>query len=444
MSAPLPSSLDREEALALVRRRLSHADVRALEATPEGAALLRMFADLAADESARLDRSATARHLLPRESDVSPVATGPAQARADLELRRSRTGFSLAVPAGTVVSTPTGHFFALGAAAVFAAGDAGPRVVAATARVAGFGGNALAGSIDRFVRATSGAVGDEASIAIAASGASRLRTSGGDLFATPMAGLYLEFTAGANVGRVARIVAVIGPTEIELAGALVAEAGTASWALREWGDLGVTVAQPTDARGGSDDSLDELADEVERRRQEGESDDALRAALLTMTDTVSIGAIVRACNRALDAYGPIRAYETGTLVGEADAKLGLEAFPGLVCGLSPCGLAPDAATPPIAAPMASTPVGLTAVSPLYRFFVLRWDGAGLDDPGAYVRGSSGVVESDPVPMAAAAGVSPAGGAAFGDAALRAGIAATVQQIKAGGVGWRWYPRGFWA
>jgi hypothetical protein len=76
--------------------------------------------------------------------------------------------------------------------------------------------------------------------------------------------------------------------------------------------------------------------------------------------------------------------------------------------------------------------------------VLRWDGAGLDDPGAYVRGSSGVVESDPVPMAAAAGVSPAGGAAFGDAALRAGISATVQQIKAGGIGWRWWPRRFWA
>ena len=288
----------------------------------------------------------------------------------------------------------------------------------------------------------SGAEGDEATIVIGPIAA--LQTSGGDHFFAPMAGLYVEFTDGANKGRIARITARLGPTEVSLEGdGLVAEIATASWVLREWADLGFVVSQPDNASQAVDDALDELADEVDRRRQAGESDDELRTALLTIQDTVSIGAIIRACNRALGRYGTILVYETGTPAFEAEPTIGLEACPGVVAGLSPCGVSPDALAAPAAGAPVSPPAGLTAVMPLYRFFVLRWDGAGLGDPGAYVRDSSGVVDVDPVPMAAAAGVSPAGGYATGDAALRAGISATINQIKAGGVGWRWYPRRFW-
>jgi hypothetical protein len=444
MMPRLPGPLTRDEALALVRRRLSSADVRALEATPEGAALLRMLADLHVDQSQRLDRSATARHLIARESDVNPIASGATRARVELRIERRRTGFRLVVPKGTRVETPGGHVFALDAPVAFVAGEAGPRVITATALVAGSASTVLAGSVRSFSSVAGGAEGDEASVIVGPGGVS-LHTSGGDHLSAAYVGLYVELADGANKGRIGRITGAFGPADISLDGdGLVAEVGTAAWVLREWGELGLVVAQPTDATAATDDSLDELAEEVDRHRQTGESDGELRTALLTLQDAVSIGAIIRACNRALGTYGPIHVYETGTPVSEAEPTIGLEACPGYVCGLSPCSLAPDRFDDPAAAPPPSPPKGFTAVMPLYRFFVLRWDGAGLDDPGAYVRGSSGVPELDEVPMAAAAGISPAGGYATGDVALRAGISTTIDQIRAAGVGWRWYPRRFYA
>lgn len=441
MNVLLPGPLDRDEALALARKRLSHADVRVLESTPEGAALLRMLADIAADQSARADRSITARHLLARESDVNPIASGAAFARVELSFVRRRLGFRLVLPAGTRVETVLGHAFALDADVVFAAANGGPLLATGTALVAGYGSSVLAGSIRRFARATSRAAGDEASVTLGPS--TVLETTGGDHFVSPMRGLYVEFTDGANKGRCARIVDVLGPAAVALDdAALVAEVRTASWVLREWSELGVFVSQPTDATLAPDDALDELGREVDRRRQPGESDDDLRIALLTLQDTVSIGAIIRACNRVLGPYGPVVAFETGTPASEAEPKIGLDPCPGIVAGLTPCGVAPDALDAPSAPSPASPPAGLTAAMPLYRFFVLRWQGAGLGDPGAYARDSTTGVLDDEVPMAAAAGISPAGGFATGDAALRAAISATVQQIKAGGVGFRWYPRRF--
>lgn len=452
----LPGPLTRAEGLAIFRGALHGEEFDALTATDEGLATVVGIVDTFVDLSSRLDRNASSRHLVTRRSDVSPIASGAVAATVELELRRATasTGQDVNIPSGTVAQTVDGHRYTLDAAVYFGAGDRGPLYVNATAVVPGFASTVIAGSIDRFAELTLGASGDLGSVIVDASG-TYLEREAGDQFFDRFLGCYVEFTTGANAGRIVQILAVVTGDRVELdtsGGALTAESLACDWIVREWADLGFTVAQLEDTSQGLDASLDDLALEVGRLRQVGESDDTLTTALLAGSDAVSPLAIIRLANRALGTLGPVRMYEVGTPATEATPVVGfenLEAFPGMVADAYPADVPQEGLLdvddsvlvyPP------EPPRGLACASPLWKWFLLRWDGAGLEDPGAFALDSLGVevLEDAPldVPAACAADVSPADGSPFGDDAIRASVGASVDKIRGHGVAWSWFPRYF--
>jgi len=448
---PIPEllgPLTRAEAMKILYTQMSTDDLRRLEASPDGQAMLAAFIDPFVELSEKLDRTISARHLLARSSDVNPPASGAQKASAGVEIQRSRVGTALTLPARSracLVVTEEGHEYELTAAVTFAAGFAGPHAAAAEARVAGFASTVIAGRIVGFADSAFGASGDKATVTISGGKTYLERTAAGDRFFQELVGLYLEFVAGANVGKLARVVALVEPSggsKVEISGdGLVAEVAAATWEAREWRELGLTVTQPLDSTQGRDDELDELARDRGRQRQDGESEDSLRAAILAFADTISPPALLRLCNRALGVYGPAQLYEAGTSEIECVTGEGDRPFPGFVWGLTPLGIAPDGLAAPVDE-VGAPPAGLACLAKSPRHFMVRWDGAGLDDPGSYWKASTGLAEDDAVPMGFAWGLSPLGGFPIGDEAIRAAISVGLDKIRGGGVRWSWYPR-YW-
>jgi hypothetical protein len=404
----LPGPLTRDEALAIFRGSLDPEEYRVLTSEPDGLAAITAAVDVLVDLSARLDRSITARHLVRRRSDVSPIAGDAAAAAASLLFSRSTCGYPVTLPRGTTVETEDGHRYALDADLPFAAGALGPIAASVTAVVAGYSSTVIAGSIDRFSAVSNGANGDESTVAIVG-GSTYLQRNLGDRFLPSFVGLYVVFSAGSNAGAVARIAAVLSDEEalIEVVSstALVAEVGTAGWTISEWADLGFSVSQPTDTTQGSDATVDDLASEEGRSRQPGETAEALRQRLIRKTDTVAITAILSAIKRIVGDTA-VSIIETGTVEGDADVDLGLVASPGFVadyCGADVPMADYEAADP--TGPM-PPPVGSVGMKPLQRCFFVKWDGSGLDDPGGYALDTLSFYEPDPATWSGDATVTP--------------------------------------
>lgn len=449
MSTPLAGPVTRAQALAIARANIDRAEFDLLTSSPDGLALAYMLADIVADQSARMDRSLSARHLRARRSDVNPIAGGAVAAVAPVSSSRSRLNFPISIPAGSRVATPDGHEFALDAALDFAAGSAGPATTNATAVVPGYASTCLAGSIDRSVPVANGASGDLATVN-AFPAYAILHREAGDRFLPTFQGLLVEFVDGTNAGALARIVSWLSADEVQIVAVtpdpLSSELTSATWAIRDWSELGVSISQPGDSSQGVDGELDGLALDVGRYRQESETDASLRAALLYLPDVVTVRAVLRACNRVVGSLGPVVMYEAGTCASEAVAAAGLYPAPGPVCDLSPCDVGPEDTFSPGALTPASTPAGLSALLP-ERFFLLKWAGPGAGDPGGHPSESTGLEVDDDggplgLPMSAAADVSPCDGAAFDDDGMRAAIWAVVERVRAAGVRWGFYPR-FW-
>lgn len=476
MAPPVPNPrrlkgpITRDDGFAIIKSRMSRADIRNLLAAPDGEAMTAAIVDVFVDESQRLERNIDARHLLSRASDQARAAGDQAFATASIVISRdpAKIGAPIVIPTGTLVDTSDGHEFALSSdasppttyAARFAAGGltmmsiAGVTTVRATATSPGFTPTSIAGMIATFADVANEAEGDVASITLE-SGARYLNRGAGDYFTPQMVGNYLRLTAGANIGRLVQVGKYISPIKVLVVSAetaydattletLSTEAGTCSWMALNWDtDLGFSLSQPTDTTQGYDDTIDALAREKGRQRQTGESAETLRAELMAIVDVVSPGAILRAVNRVLGPLGPAFLYEQGTTKSECDVTLGSKAFPGVVWGKTAWSLVPDrldARTPGSPAP----PPGLAIFGRDVAFFILRWDGSGgVFDTGGYwgTQPAAALPTYDPsLPKGAAWGLSPWTGGSFRDAIVRRAIAAAINRIKGAGIQWKFSPR----
>lgn len=450
----LPGPLTRAEGLEIIRSTCSREDTRTLEAAPEGRALLAGLVDIFVELSKKLDRSITARHLVARVSDVNPTAAGATAATATVQISRpaSKVGVAFTLPKRSracIVKTSDGHRYTLDADLVVAQGFAGPLNAAVTAKVPGYASTVIAGRINGFALVANGASGDIATV-IGSGATVTLKRGAGDRFLQDFVGLYVQFTAGTNIGLYGRITAVLSDDQVTITSAsptlLAAETATATWVIRDWSELGFTVAQSADSTQGTDDDLDALLREVNRQRQIGETDASLLNARISLAAMISPNAIISLANRVLGVYGPVTLYETGVSSVECDPSIGMSPFPGYVAGLSPCGVQPDKMvttnTSATATRLEAPPAGLMCTARDTCFFILRWDPVGLGDPGGYATGTSvgaPVFDVSP-PHRMAAGVSACGGSPSTDNAIRSAIQVAITRIKAAGVKFRWYPK----
>lgn len=433
--SPLPGPLTRADALAILRTRFSKGDLRMVVAQPEGAAMIESMIAIHVDASARLDRSITARHLIQRDSDVSPIAAGASAAKASVMLARApgAIGRGRVIGAGVGVQTSDGHVFTLDAAVTFAAGEAGPKAAAVTAAVPGASSNAPAFAIDRFVPSAGHAGGDRASLFQVISSTQFVLIRGaGDFFAGECAGLYVQFTGGTNSGREALILSVSGDGSsctLQGDGSLVFESGTAVWQVVDFDALGFLVTQSADATPGSDDELDAIGREMGRHRQTGEADDSLREALVTAEEVVTPEAMVSIANRILGSYGPVELYEAFAGGADADPVLNSRPWPGPIAGRTAAGINPRNAKE-----------GLAYLVPSKSFFLLKCNVPGVMWVGGYcVPYGTTPKKRDGRPMGAIAGRTPAGLFARGRQTMLSAIAAQIRAAKGGGTGWLFFP-----
>lgn len=84
---------------------------------------------------------------------------------------------------------------------------------------------------------------------------------------------------------------------------LIAEAGTVTWALEDFKDLGVGIVSSQAFGGGRDDDLRLLGESRGLYQQDNETDGLFRSRVSEMLDTVSPNAVLRAVNRALRPFG---------------------------------------------------------------------------------------------------------------------------------------------
>lgn len=449
MTTPtLAGPLSSADAYAIINAIASPTDIATIRSFPDGAAWLALLVDQMVDLSARLDRTITARHLIARESDVSPPAAGSAYASANLTISASKSASATIVmsPTTCFAQTSDGRLFSLAAPLTWAPGAFGTKTVAFNAVLPGFGSNVIAGSIKAFQAVANGSQGDSASVAVTATGGTITR-GGGDYFLRSYVGLYVTFVAGANVGKIAQITGFADTIEphsiatITCDAPLVAETSTATWALLEWSDLGFAISQPTDATGGTDDELDALGRELNRLRQTNEGDAAYLERLTRLQRVVTPQALVAAANRALGVYGPALVYEwTGCQPDCGSSDIGLRPWPGPIFDLTPLDLPAGAAE---GAPFAGVgvrqlPAGYSGFGNDGPFFMVRWDAQGLGHPGAFFNKFD--LGTRPRTLDAVFDYkSPFDGRAFGDGALRAAIYDAVRTVRGFGVSWTFYP-----
>ena len=86
---------------------------------------------------------------------------------------------------------------------------------------------------------------------------------------------------------------------------LTPEAGSVSWAVRDWRELGFRITRVEAFSGGRDNELGVLSDERGVSPKDGESDESLRQRVQALADVVSPAAIRRAVNRQLAPYNLI-------------------------------------------------------------------------------------------------------------------------------------------
>lgn len=440
----LPGPLSYAEAYSLIYSVTSKADILALQTSPDGRAMLDVIVNDMVDRSARLERTITARHLLARPSDATPVATGQVRATCQVAISRAKAsvGVGITIPLGTRVQTSDGHIFTLDADVVFAPGLVGPVTANVTALFPGFSSNVIAPSINSFALVGDSSTGDLATLSVSG-GVNTLARYGGDYFVPKFIFAYLTFTAGSNTGKTARITSLLTgdpATQVTLTcdSTLVAESGTATWLMLEWAALGFTVVQTTDAVDGRDDELDSIGRESGQSRQSAETDADYIRRLTRIRDVVTPRAIIQAINRILGGYGPATVYELGCGQGNEDSSLGLSAWPGFVVGAFPLGVDPTSLDTPGALVPDAPPKGLSVMGGMGPAFLVKWSPIGVDDPGMYVDNTA-LPFSDLPPMSFGPGLGPVNSTSFPDNSLYASIAEELNRLKAWGVSWNFLP-----
>ncbi len=281
-----------------------------------GLELVRAHAAIAERLSLAVDRTAGALYILPHSGQTSEPASGAHYSAVELEFRRSRA-FQVPVKLTTSVEfeDADGRRFRLDSDLDVPAGSPGPWTAAASAEVASRSWDVRAGTLESIVQPGSTFANLGATVAIVA-GVEELTDTGRPDALTPAhVGQYVQFTVGANVGRVRRVAEwrrnVDGTNTVALANddpsipaALAAEAGAAGWRVLRWAeDLGVAVTNPEAASGGSPATLDELGAERRTPRSPGEGDEAYRLRVATLPDVVSPNAVRRSGNRVLAPIG---------------------------------------------------------------------------------------------------------------------------------------------
>lgn len=461
----LPGNWNDSDAIALIRSHCSPQDVNALMGfsgadfsttkSIDGLATIAVVVNVIGDGLKRINRSVCARHLIQRESDDAPIAAGASRAVVAVNIARDKTllGQAITLPKSYFrVTSVDGHVYRLTADVPFAAGFTGPVQLPFEAIHEG-PSSTLDNSfmIDGIEEVAFGAQGDLGTVTVVSATEVHIVRGAGDYFLQSFTGAYLVFVAGSNGLKLARIVEVAADgtsARIESDDVLVGEVGTAGWTLLEWEQLGFSVEQPNPSTRGTLDTLAALGRESSRDRQDGEDDDMLREAILNLPDVVSINAIKRAVDRTLSAHGlaACRIYEMTALAGTADPSLGFERFPGIVADQTACDVHPEREA-------GTAPAGLWIVGPdAPAYFLVRIDGIeNRGDTGGHSEADHLGFTVDPppgsgasFPRSMAADISPCDGAAFGAAAIRRSVAATINKIKGAGVRWSFYPRKFYS
>ena len=186
-------------------------------------------------------------------------------------------------PSGSV-PTLTGRRYVLSTTVTFAASVATATAVFISDTPGTGFNNPLPGTITSIEQIGAGYFNQNASVVV--SPVPMLVTyNEADVVVPANVGQYVTFTAGANEGVIAQIVAYTPPQpyglhpnggSVQLAnvvGTLVAESGTASWEILSWAtDFGITVAQAASPTGGGLAMLDALGYERKVKRAPGEPD----------------------------------------------------------------------------------------------------------------------------------------------------------------------------
>lgn len=306
----------RDELLDLWRRVLDPSFVASIEESGYGFGfeVYEAHATMVARASLAVERSCQGMYVLPHSGQTEEPAGGPA--RSVVSLSVARTGqyqHRVVFVADLQVEDSSGRRFAIGTDTALAAGAPGPLAVAATAVRPGWGYDVAADTLVLFVQQGAEFANVGASVALPLGIEEVTDTGRPDCYFPGHVGQYVQFTAGANLGEVRRVLSwrrnanetnTLVLQNDDGGPALVAEVGTAAWRFLRWGDdLLISVTNPAVAAGGRAGMLDMLGRERGIQRRDGEVDASYRLRVSTLPDTVSPNAIRRAGNRVLAPIG---------------------------------------------------------------------------------------------------------------------------------------------
>jgi hypothetical protein len=392
-----------EEAKRLLAGRVDAGWLAELESTPDGQALLGLAIDMFTAADAEDAARASALFVVPHSCQVAPPASGPQYASCTMQvkLRRSlKTTRPILLPVDQPVQTPDGHVFLLKSALSWGIGEVGVAKTCTAVAVLPGRMHIPPGEIRTFKEVVGGLSGVGLAIDLLPGGgtqpkALRLKT---DLavphaFRPEQLGRYVELTgfapAGAgNEGRHLQLFfandgsGIVGPQASENEYAWGPSTTTTSdawmspwvtgtfgftWRVVEWNEL-FEVENLTAASGGALATLDEIAQERGRPRQQGEGDEQVRSRLARRNNPPSPLGALRAAVNVLAAYGfglpDVRIYELGEPAPESidPYKANFPAALGFISDLHTT----DMSTPETPDGMANQSPTYTTLSPFYN------------------------------------------------------------------------------
>lgn len=179
--------------------------------------------------SRAIDITTQALYTLPSSSQSNDPASGQQFASVALTFTRARTDNALVIGKTIVdfgevatdwgpnggVPVETGRLYTLLADLVFLPGEAGPKTVLGAATAPGWGhNNPLPGSISSIEQPGTNFYNQGASVTVDTTAAYRVQlvaANSPDMFVPEHIGQYVQFTAGSNLGIIARIIAFTPP-----------------------------------------------------------------------------------------------------------------------------------------------------------------------------------------------------------------------------------------
>lgn len=302
--------------LEVWRRSMDAGYVRPLEDAGYGFGLevYEAHAAMVARVSTAVERSVQAMFILPWSGQTDEPASGAARSTATLTVTRSAAyHLRLVFTPWVQVEDGYGRRFAVTVNTTLVAGSPGPLSLPVVAVRPGRSYDVRTGELDAIVQAGSGFANVGATVTLPLGAEELTDTGSPDCLVPAHVGQYMQFTAGPNLGRVRRVTGwrrnpdgtstVVLTNDDAGSPVLVAEAGTAGWRMLRWAeDLGVEVTNSEAASGGRSDVLDMLGRERSVYRSLGETDDQYRQRVATLPDVVSPNAIQRTANRLLAPY----------------------------------------------------------------------------------------------------------------------------------------------